>query len=93
LVAAAAVFYYFVSLYLGVNIPIPLYEFVLGGVSVGIILNGRYQTLELVAKISAGLLVLCAATVYLVKPAPLSSLANFFSFETPEGSCSLSQHF
>ena len=86
LVAAAAVLYYFVSLYLGVDLPIPLYALLLGGLSVGIILGGKYRVLELVAKISAGLLVLCAATVYLVKPAPLASLANFFSFETPAGS-------
>ena len=86
LVAAAAVLYYFVSLYLGVDLPIPLYALLLGGLSVGIILSGQYRALELVAKISAGLLVLCAAIVYLVKPAPLASLANFFSFETPAGS-------
>ena len=86
LVAAAAVLYYFFSLYLGLNIPIPIYALLLGSLSVGIILSGRYRVLELVAKISAGLLVLCAATVFLVKPAPLSSLANFFSFATPEGS-------
>lgn len=82
LVAAAAVLYYFFSLYLGLNIPIPIDALLLGGLSVGIILNGRYRVLELVAKISAGLLVLCAATVFLVKPTPLSSLANFFSFAT-----------
>ena len=86
LVAAAAVLYYFVSLYLGVDLPIPLYALLLGGLSIGIILGGKYRALELVAKISAGLLVVCAATVYLVKPAPLASLANFFSFETPAGS-------
>ncbi len=86
LVAAAAVLYYFVSLYLGVDLPIPLYALLLGGGAVAIILGGKYRALELVTKVSAGLLVLSASTVYLVKPAPLASLANFFSFETPAGS-------
>jgi len=86
LVAAAAVVYYFVSSYLGVDIPIPIYGLLLGVLSVGILLGGRYRYLELAAKISAGLLVLCAATVYLVQPAPLSSLTHFFSFDTPAGS-------
>ena len=85
LVAAAAVLYYFFSLYLGLDIPIPIYGFVLGVVSVGIILGGRYKTLELFAKLSAGMLVLSTLVVYVVRPAPLSALGQFLSFETPAG--------
>ena len=86
LVAAAAVLYYFFSLYLGLDIPIPIYGFVLGVVSVGIILGGRYKALELFAKVSAGMLVLSTLAVYVVRPAPLSVLGQFLSFDTPAGS-------
>ncbi|MDA2933828.1 Nramp family divalent metal transporter [Acidobacteria bacterium AH-259-D05] len=86
LVAAAAVLYYFFSLYLGLDIPIPIYGFLLGVLSVGIILGGKYKAVELMAKVSAGLLVLSTLAVYVVKPAPLSSMVHFFSFESPAGS-------
>ncbi len=49
LIAAAAVLYYFFSLYIGVDLPIPIYGFLLGVLSVGIILGGKYKTIELVA--------------------------------------------
>jgi hypothetical protein len=90
LVTAAAALYYFSSLYLGVDTPIPLYGFVLGGVSGGIILNGRYRTLELVAKISAGFLVLCTATVYLVKPVASPPWPTFSHLKLPKVPGSLS---
>lgn len=86
LVAAAAVLYYFFSLYLGVDLPIPIYGLLLGVLSVGIILGGKYKTIELFAKVSAGMLILTSIAVYVVKPAPLSSMGHFFSFETPAGS-------
>ena len=56
LVAAAAVLYYFFFLYLGLDLPIPVYAFLLGTASVGIILGGKYKAVELVSKIAAGML-------------------------------------
>ena len=86
LVAASAVVYYFLTEYVGVNVPIPLLGFVLGMVSVGIILRGRYETVEVAAKIAAGVLMVSSFGVYLVEPAPLSSMRHFFLLDTPEGS-------
>ena len=86
LVAAAAVLYYFFFLYLGLDLPIPVYAFLLGTASVGIILGGKYKAVELVSKIAAGMLVLSTIAAYAVRPAPLSSMGHLFSFETPAGS-------
>ena len=86
LVAAAAVLYFLFVQYLGIDIPISIYGFVLGTVCVCVILGGKYAAVELVTKVSAGLLVVCSVIVYCVRPAPLSSMANFLNFETPQGS-------
>ncbi len=86
LIAASAVLYYVFAHFLGIEIPTYVYAFVLGILSVGILLGGKYSALELVAKISAGMLFLSAVAVYLYKPAPFSSMEHFFVFEAPEGS-------
>ena len=86
LIAAAAVLYYFCSQHLGLEFPIVVYSLVMGVISVGIILGGRYAAVELVTKIAAGILVLSSVAVYFVNPAPLSSMGQFFVFDTPQGS-------
>ena len=86
LIAASAVLYYFFSQHLGLEFPIFVYGLLLGVISVGIILGGRYAAVELVTKIAAGILVLSSVAVYFVNPAPLSSMGHFFVFDTPQGS-------
>ena len=81
--------YYFLSEYLGVQITyqgasgdvdlgIPVYAFLLGAFSVVIIQRGNYGAVELVAKISAGVLVLSSIALYVDQPAPLPALGPFF---------------
>ncbi len=86
LIAASAVLYYLFSAHVGLDVPIAVYGMLLGVVSVVVILRGSYATVEHAAKILAGILVVSTVAVYFVKPAPLSELNNFFSFETPGGS-------
>lgn len=86
LIAASAVLYYFFATFLGISIPTYVFGLLLGTLSVAVLLSGNYRALELAAKVSAGVLVVCAAAVYLVKPDSPSSLAHFFLIETPEGS-------
>ncbi len=86
LIAASAVLYYLVSAFAGVEIPMAVYAAVLGCSSILIILWGNYRAVENAAKILAGILVAATVGVYFVKPAPLSSLQHFFTFETPPGS-------
>ncbi len=86
LIAASAVLYYLFSVSLGFNIAIEYYGLFLGLISVAIILRGNYKAVEMVAKIAAGLLVISTLAVYFVKPAPISAMANFFIFDTPQGS-------
>ena len=93
LIAAAAVMFYFVRQYLGLDIPgleddgeLSSYALVLGIVSVVIILNGKYAALELVTKIAAGILIVCSLGVFLVNPAPFSEFVHFFQLDMPQGS-------
>ncbi|MFQ5637723.1 MAG: Nramp family divalent metal transporter [bacterium] len=86
LIAASAVLYYFFNVYLGFNIPIALYGFFLGVLSILVILKGKYAAIELSAKLAAGVLVLSTFAVYFAKPAPLSAMSHFFIFEAPQGS-------
>ena len=86
LVAAAAVSYFFLSQYLGLEIPIPVNAFVLAVAAVSIIMAGKYRALEIASKILAGLLFVSSVAVYLVEPAPVTALGSFFLFEIPEGS-------
>lgn len=86
LIAASAVLYYLFTVSMGLAIPLAAYGLALGLFSVAVILNGRYAAVELVAKLTAGMLVASTLAVYFVKPAPLSAMAHFFIFETPEGS-------
>jgi len=93
LIAAAAVVFYFFRLYLGLDIPgidddkeLAVYAFILGILSVAIILRGRYAVVELVTKIAAGILIVCTFAVYVVQPAPVSEFVHFFKLDMPEGS-------
>jgi Mn2+/Fe2+ NRAMP family transporter len=93
LIAAAAVALYFFNQYLGLDVPgfstdaeLGLYAFVLAVISVIVILRGRYRALELATKIAAGFLIVSTIGVYVVEPAPVSGLVNFFELATPEGS-------
>ena len=71
LAAASAVAYYFFAEYLGLGIPIQVFGIALGGVSVAIILVGRYAVLELVTKALAAMLFISTVAVYVAEPAPI----------------------
>lgn len=93
LIAAAAVVFYFFRLYVGIDIPgvdddgeLAVYGFLLGVMSVAIILRGRYAIVELATKIAAGILIVCTFAVYVVQPAPVSEFVHFFHLDTPQGS-------
>ena len=86
LIAAAAVLYYFFVEYLGLEIPIPVHGFTLGVISVVIILAGKYRALEIASKVLAGMLLVSSVAVYLVEPAPLTAMRNFFVVQIPGGS-------
>ncbi len=93
LIAAAAVVFYFFRQYVGVDIPgindnneLALYGFILGVISVAIILRGRYAVVELATKIAAGILIICTIAVYVVQPAPAAEFVHFFKLDTPDGS-------
>lgn len=86
LIASAAVPYYLVYDFFGVELPISLYALILAAIAVAIIWRGNYQTLETGAKIFAGVLVASCLIVYALKPAPVSALRHFFVFSAPEGS-------
>ena len=84
LAAAAAVLFYVFSEVLGLELS--TYGLALGGLSVAIILYGRYAAIELATKALALLLFVSTVGVYLVKPAPLSAMGHFFIVEIPGGS-------
>ena len=86
LAAAAAVLFYVFSEFFGLGLPSWVYGLWLGGLSVGIILYGRYAAVELATKLLAGLLFVSTVGVYLVEPAPLSAMGHFFTLEVPGGS-------
>ncbi len=86
LTAAAAVAYFFSLYYFGIEVDAYIFALVIGVLSVVLILSGRYSLVELVTKICAGILLLSTVSVFLRSPAPLSGMAHFFIFETPEGS-------
>lgn len=86
LAAAAAVVYYFFLEYLGLDLPLAFFGFLLGLLSVVILMFQRYQALELASKLFAGLLVLSSFAAYFAQPAPLSALANFVQIQIPGGS-------
>jgi Mn2+/Fe2+ NRAMP family transporter len=86
LAAAAAVVYYLFLEYLGLDLPIAFFGFLLGVLSVVILLFQRYKALETTSKIFAGLLVVSSLAAYVAEPAPLSALANFVRVEIPGGS-------
>lgn len=93
LIAAAAVVFYFMRLYLGIDIPgvddekeLAVYGLLLGVASVAIILKGRYALVETATKIAAGILIVSTIGVYVVQPAPVAGFVNFFQLDAPEGS-------
>jgi Mn2+/Fe2+ NRAMP family transporter len=84
--AAAAVLYYIVLEYFGFDVPIAVFAFGVGIVSVLILMTQRYEALEIGSKICAGLLVVSSVAVYVAEPAPLAALGNFVIVQTPAGS-------
>ncbi len=84
--AVAAVVYFFFLEYLGMDLPIAVFGFILGLISVTILMFQRYKALELASKIFAGMLVVSSAAAYFAEPAPLSALANFVQVQIPGGS-------
>jgi hypothetical protein len=78
--------YYFFLEYLGMDLPLGAFAFILGAVSVVILLFQRYKALELLSKVFAGVLVVSSLAAYLAEPAPLASLANFVQVQIPGGS-------
>jgi len=86
LIAAAAVPYYLVYDFFGLALPVSLYALGLAVLAVAILWRGNYRALETGAKLFAGVLAASSILVYLVKPAPLSSLRHFFLVSIPEGS-------
>ena len=63
LVACAAVLYYFFSVFLGWGLPLWSYGLVMGIICVTIILSGTYSTVETVAKIASGMLLVSTVAV------------------------------
>ncbi|MFQ5705590.1 MAG: Nramp family divalent metal transporter [Gemmatimonadales bacterium] len=86
LIAAAAVLYFLLSSSIGWDISIAVYGLILGLLSVGVLLRGKYAAVEWTTKILASILFVSTGVVYLVKPAPLSALPQFFHITTPQGS-------
>ena len=86
LIAASVVLYYFFELYLGLRVPLSVYGFLLGALSVVILLRGKYAAVEAVTKISVGILFISTLAVYLIEPAPFTAMKHFVFFETPQGS-------
>ena len=86
LIAAAAVLYYVFTELMGLPLTLTHYGFGVGVVSVAIILRGNYKSVEVAAKVLAGILVLSTLAVYFVEPAPLSEMGHFFLVEIPDGS-------
>lgn len=86
LAAASAVAYYFFAEFLGFDIPIQVYGIALGGLSVWIILAGRYVALEQVTKALALMLFISTVAVYFAAPAPMGAMGHFFMVEVPDGS-------
>ena len=86
LIAAAAVVYYLFSDTVGLPVPLEAWAALLGVVSVVTILRGSYEAVEHTTKALAGVLVLSSVAVYIVQPAPLAEMGNFFLFDIPDGS-------
>lgn len=86
LIAASAVCYFFFTVYLGAPLATWIYGLLLAGLSVGLLLTGKYKILELVTKILAGILMVSAIAVFAVTPPPLEGLAHLFIYDTPYGS-------
>jgi Mn2+/Fe2+ NRAMP family transporter len=84
--AAAAVMYAFFLGYLGMDVPIAVFGFGIGLVSVVILMLGRYKALEVTSKIFAGMLVVSSGAAYFAEPAPIAELANFVRIQIPGGS-------
>ena len=86
LIAAAAVMYYVGTEVLGLPISLAMYGLVIALVSVTIILRGRYQVVELAAKVLAAILVVSTLAVFFAGPPPISEMGHFFIVEVPDGS-------
>ena len=86
LIAAAAVFYYLLTIRWGLPLPMWAYALAVSLISVYVILFGNYGAVETVTKYCAGALVLSSLIVYFVEPAPLAKMKHFFIFDMPAGS-------
>lgn len=86
MVAAAAVLYYGFTVSAGLPVPLWAWGALLGMLSCSVILTGKYKAVEISTKILAGILLISALWVYLVRPAPLSALGHYVIFEIPHGS-------
>lgn len=86
MIAAAAVLYYGLTVSVGLPVPLWTWGAILGMISCGVILTGKYKAVEMCSKILAGILLVSAVWVYLIRPAPLSALGHYVVFEIPGGS-------
>ncbi len=84
--AAAAVLYYALSVHANLQVPLWIWGALLGVLSCAVILGGKYKAVEIATKVLGGILFASAVSVFLVRPAPLSSLSHFVIFELPQGS-------
>jgi len=85
-IAAAAVLYYALSVHANLQVPLWIWGAMLGVLSCAIILGGKYKAVEISTKVLGGILCASAISVFLVQPAPLSSLSHFVIFKLPQGS-------
>jgi Mn2+/Fe2+ NRAMP family transporter len=83
LIAAAAVLYFAFTVPGFVTIPLWAYAVLVGGVSLGIILSGRYRVVELTVKAILVMVVSSFVIVYLVDPPDPSAYVNFFVVDVP----------
>jgi len=84
LIAVAAVAYWVGSEVIGLPFSLPQYGLGLALVAVAVILRGRYQAVEIAAKVLAATLVFSTLAVFIAEPSPISAMANFLIFEIPD---------
>jgi len=84
LIAAAAVLFFGLNSITGLlSVPLWGYAIAIGGLSVAVILTGRYRVVELTVKSILVIVVLSFAAVYFVSPPETSAYVNFFVIDVP----------
>lgn len=83
LIAAAAVLYFAFTTPGFVDLPMWVYATGIGGISVGVILSGKYRLVEWVVKIIMVVVVVAFVLVYFVNPPPADAYVNFFVIDVP----------